>query len=236
MIALTNPALLSIMPFALLYAAYTNFKAGQTKWLRSLVCAGALFWVLVSPWLIRNYVVFHHVVFFRSNYWFEFHLGNYHFSNGIGFSGKHPNNNHGVLRQYTEIGEMRFIQFYKEDALGFVRKYPREFLDLTAQRVLWFWNGEPLNYYGYPEWWVPWKFWPLSALGLLGLIFILTRRPRGWILFAVPLLVYPVPYYLAYPFVKYRHAIEPELLLLSVYLVSVLWGEIAARRTPQIIR
>jgi hypothetical protein len=47
------------------------------------------------------------------------------------------------------------------------------------------------------------------------------------------LLIYPIPYYIAYPNPKYRHAIEPELLLLSVYLVSVLWGEITLRRRTQ---
>jgi hypothetical protein len=45
---------------------------------------------------------------------------------------------------------------------------------------------------------------------------------------AAALIVYAIPYDLAYPVVKYRHAIEPELLLLSVYLAFVLWGEIRA--------
>jgi hypothetical protein len=39
-------------------------------------------------------------------------------------------------------------------------------------------------------------------------------------------MVYPVPYYLSYCSSRYRHAIEPELLLLSVYFAYVLWGEI----------
>ena len=72
-----------------------------------------------------------------------------------------------------------------------------------------------------------WKFWPLSVVGWLGLLFALTRRPPGWQLFLALLLIYPIPYYLAYPNAKYRHALEPELLLLGVFLVIVLWGEIA---------
>lgn len=68
----------------------------------------------------------------------------------------------------------------------------------------------------------------MSLGGWLGLLFVLTRRPRGWILFASALIAYPNPYYLAYPVAKYRHAIEPELLLLSVYLAFVSWGEIRA--------
>lgn len=194
-----------------------------------------LFVVVVSPWLIRNYAVFGHPVFFRSNYWFEFHLGNFHYSNGMGFSGKHPNNNPRVLVKYVRLGEWQFIEDAKQEAFQFVREYPGEFADLTLHRTWWFWDGWPTRFQTY-EWWVPWKFWPLSAVGWLGLIFVLTRRPPGWILFAALLLIYPLPYYFAYPNAKYRHAVEPELLLLGVYFVSVLWGEIAARRTPAAIR
>ncbi len=231
-IALTNPALLSVMPFSFLYAAFVNHRSFR-PWFASAAFAGVLFAALVSPWLIRNERVFGRPVFFRSNYWFEFHLGNYHSSNGMGYTGRHPGVNPAELQKYAAWGEMRYIDYYKQDSLAFVRKYPSEFVDLTLHRTWWFWDGSLLIYWT-REWWKPWKFWPLSVLGWLGLLFVFTRRPRGWLLFAVALIVYPVPYYLAYPVVKYRHAIEPELLLLSVYLACVLGGEmhtLVRRRT-----
>jgi 4-amino-4-deoxy-L-arabinose transferase-like glycosyltransferase len=224
LIALTNPALLSLMPFTLLYAAFVNYRAYRS-WLASLVLSCVLFGALVSPWLIRNALVFHRPVFFRSNFWFEFHLGNYHFSNGMGYAGKHPTANPAEFKKYAALGEMGYIDYYKQDSLRFVHEYPSEFRDLTLHRAWWFWDGTPLHYQG-NEWWKPWKFWPLSLLGWLGLLFTLTRRPRGWLLYAAALIVYPLPYYFVYPVAKYRYAIEPALLLLSVYLVSVLWGEV----------
>jgi 4-amino-4-deoxy-L-arabinose transferase-like glycosyltransferase len=224
LIALTNPALLSVMPFSFLYAAFVNHRSFK-PWFASAALAGALFAALVSPWLIRNELVFGRPVFFRSNYWFEFHLGNYHFSNGMGFTGRHPGVNPAELQKYAAWGELRYIDYWKEDSLRFVRQYPSEFLDLTLHRTWWFWDGSRLIYWT-REWWKPWEFWPLSLLGWLGLLFVFTRRPRGWLLFAATLLIYPIPYYLAYPVAKYRHAIEPELLLLSVYLAFVLWSEI----------
>jgi 4-amino-4-deoxy-L-arabinose transferase-like glycosyltransferase len=225
-IALTNPALLSMMPFTFLYAVFKNHRAYR-PWLGSLALSSVLFAALVSPWLIRNELVFGRPVFFRSNFWFEFHLGNYHFSNGMGFSGKHPGANPAELQKYSDWGEMRYIGYYKQDSQRFVREYPREFLDLTLHRAWWFWDGTSLGYQS-REWWKPWEFWPLSLLGWLGLLFVLTRRPRGSFLFAAALIVYPLPYYFVYPVAKYRHAIEPVLLLLSVYFVFVLWGEIRA--------
>ena len=222
--ALTNPALLSVLPFTMGYAAYVNRRAGR-PWLRGLSVASLLFAAMITPWLIRNEMVFGRPVFLRSNYWFEFHLGNYHYSNGMGFSGKHPTKNPIELYRYMKLGEMGYIDWAKNDAFQFIREYPGEFLSLTAHRVLWFWDGTPLNYDsgGY---WKPWEYWPLSATGLLGLLFALTRRPRGWFLFAALLGVYPVTYYLSYCVSKYRHAVEPELVLLSVYFAFVLWGEI----------
>jgi len=222
--ALTNPALLSVLPFTMAYAAYVNRRAGR-KWLRRLSLASVLFAAIIAPWLIRNDMVFGHFVFLRSNYWFEFHLGNYHFSNGMGFSGKHPTKNAIQMAKYISLGEQGYIQWAKNDALQFVREYPGEFLDLTIHRVWWFWDGTPLNYES-GGWWRPWQFWPLSCVGWLGLLFTLTRRPRGWMLLAATLFIYPVPYYLSYCSSKYRHAIEPELLLLSVYFAYVVWGEI----------
>ena len=184
---------------------------------------------MISPWAIRNMLVFGHPVFLRSNFWFEFHLGNYHYSNGMGYLGFHPGANPWQLRKYAELGEQGYVQSAKTEALNFVRQYPREFIDLTLHRTLWFWDGTPLLYQG-QEWWRPWKFWPLSVTAWLGMIFILTRQPRVWVLYAACLMVYPLPYYFIYPIAKYRYAIEPEMLLLSVYLASVLWSEFVSAR------
>ena len=221
--ALTNPALISVLPFTMVYAAFANRRTGR-KWLAGLSMSAVLFAAMIAPWLIRNEIVFGHPVFLRSNYWFEFHLGNYHYSNGMGFSGKHPTKNPIQLYKYIKLGEQGYIQWAKNDALQFVREYPGEFWNLTIHRVWWFWDGTPLGYQS-GEWWKPWKYWPLSCAGWLGLIFVLTRRVRGRFLYAATLIVYPVPYYLSYCVSKYRHAIEPELLLLSVYLAYVVWGE-----------
>ena len=212
--------------WALIARNYRAFK----PWFSSAALAAVLFTALVSPWLIRNYIVFHRPVFFRSNYWFEFHLGNYHYSNGMGFSGKHPTANAAEFRKYAAMGEMGYIDYYKQDSQRFVREYPSEFWNLTLDRTLWFWDGTSLLYQS-REWWKPWEFWPLSLGGWLGLLFVLTRRPRGWLLFSAALIVYPIPYYVVYPVAKYRHAVEPLLVLLSIYFLFVAWGEIRGLTT-----
>lgn len=231
LIALTNPALLALLPISFLHVVSANRKASR-PWVGTLLYAAATFLVIISPCLVRNYVVYGRPVFLRDNYWFEFSLGNYHNSNGLGYSGKHPDNNPAIYDQVARLGELGFIAYHKKEAWEFVRQYPREFAELTLHRAWWFWDGTFLRYQA-NEWWSPWEFWPLSAIGWLGLLFVLTRRPPGWLLYAAALVVYPVPYYLAYPQAKYRHAIEPVLLLLGVYLAFVVWGEIARRGVAQ---
>jgi 4-amino-4-deoxy-L-arabinose transferase-like glycosyltransferase len=222
-VALLNPALLSLLPFSVAYAAFGNYEA-RRQWVRGLAIAAMLFLGIITPWLIRNAVVFGRPVFLRSNYWFEFHLGNYRYSNGMGFGGKHPAGNPSEMAKYIRLGEQDYIQAAKSSALRFVREYPGEFLILTLHRIVWFWDGTPIRYEP-GTWWVPWKFWPLSCGGLLGLVFTLTRRPRGWLLYAASLVIYPIPYDLAFTSARYRHAIEPQLILLTVYLAHVLWRE-----------
>lgn len=222
-IALTNPALLSVLPLTMAYAAIANRRA-KRHWRRDLVFSCLVFGAIIAPWLIRNAVVFHQPVFLRSNYWYEFRLGNFHYSNGLGFSGQHPTHNAVVMAKYEALGEIRFVEQAKRDAFRFVQDHPYEFIALTAYRTLGFWDGSYLPLQSH-EWWKPWEFWPLSAAGLLGLLFALTRRPPGWLLYAGAIIIYPIPYYLSYPLDRYRHAVEPELVLLSVYLAYVVWGE-----------
>lgn len=227
-IALTNPALLSVAPCALAFV-FVNIHRRKEPWFHNALLSALVAIAIVAPWAIRNDLVFGHPVFLRSNFWFEFHLGNYHYSNGLGYLGFHPAANPREFGKYAQLGEQGYIADAKQQALRFVREYPREFIELTLRRAWWFWDGTSLLYQ-MREWWKPWEFWPFSAIAWLGMIFCLTRRPPGWFLYLACLLIYPLPYYFVYPVAKYRHAIEPEMLLLSVYLATVVSSEIRLMR------
>jgi hypothetical protein len=47
----------------------------------------------------------------------------------------------------------------------------------------------------------------------------LRRNPYRWLL-APFLLIYPLPYYLVNPFPRYKHPVEPVMLLLIVFVIS----------------
>lgn len=226
--AVANPALVSLLPFSGLYAAFCNVRA-RRRWFKPAVFSALIFFALLSPWLMRNYAIFHKFIFVRDNFWLEFQLGNFHGSTGLGFGPLHPTGSARLLNRFHDLGELGYMEDRKQMAVAFLHHYPGEFRDLTLRRLLWFWDGTSVTYQS-NEWWQPWEVWWLSVLSLLGLLFVLTRRPPGWILYLAAVLVYPLPYYITYANAKYRHAIEPELALLGAYLLVVLYGEIEKAR------
>ncbi len=226
--ALANPALVSLLPFSGLYAAFRNQKLGK-RWFTAAVLSAVMFFGVLSPWLVRNYVIFHKFIFVRDNFWLEFQLGNFHGSTALGFFALHPTGSARLLKRFHDLGEIGYMEDRKRLAMDFLHKDPQEFRDLTIRRIIWFWDGTPVIYQA-NDWWQPWEVWWLSVLCAGGLIFVLTRRPPGWVLFLGCMLVYPLPYYVTYANPKYRHAIEPELALLGAYLLVVLYEEIAKAR------
>jgi len=59
----------------------------------------------------------------------------------------------------------------------------------------------------------------MTALAFAGLWLSFRNRKPGSFLMASLLFVYPLPYYLVNPFPRYKHPIEPEMILLTVYLL-----------------
>jgi 4-amino-4-deoxy-L-arabinose transferase-like glycosyltransferase len=214
---LTNPALVSIFPLSVLWVMWKRRQSGKQYFIPVLTMF-VLLVVCTSPWLVRNWVVMGKPAFFRDNFWFEFHLGNYHDSNGLGWGGKHPTLNKRELELYANLGELKYIEKYRQESLQFLRESPQEFVQLTIRRFLSFWRGDFFSYL-FPYWWEKPAYVALAALSVFGVLLAFDRRVHGAFLFFTVLLCYPVVYYITYPGTRYRYAIEPEMLLLSCYFV-----------------
>jgi hypothetical protein len=233
--ALINPAPLAFLPASGLYAAVQLWRK-QRPWLRPVLVSAFMFTVVIAPWLIRNRVVFGKWVFIRGNAPFEFTLGNYHGSNGFGWYGRHPTQNKREWTEYARVGEIAYVAEKKQAAMEFVKQYPNEFATLCATRIAGFWAGSDYIV----DMWPRWFFWPLSALMLLGLITAIGYRVNGGWLFALLMLFYPIVYYITFTQPRYRHAIEPEMLLLAAYFVHetvrVCSARFSKRTDPKLAR
>jgi hypothetical protein len=60
------------------------------------------------------------------------------------------------------------------------------------------------------------------VLAFGGLVVLLRRRRAEGLLFAALLLCFPVVYYVTFVIPRYRHPIEPEMVLLGVAVLSSL--------------
>src|SRR6202022_274198 len=120
-----------------------------------------------------------------------------------------------------ELGEIRFMEEKQHQFRGFVPEHPGPFLRFTRDRILYFWIGPPqADIVGGYDLMIARHLMFLlpAAFAFAGLWLTLRNRKPGRFLLACCLLIYPLPYYLVNPFPRYKHAIEPEIILLAVYL------------------
>ncbi|HZQ90356.1 MAG TPA: glycosyltransferase family 39 protein [Terriglobales bacterium] len=217
-IALTNPVLVTLLPIALPWI--WRRASPRSELLRNMVLSMLLAGAMFAPWLARNRIVFGQWVFLRSNFGFELHLGNYHGSFGMGWGGMHPSRNRAQWERYRQLGEMKFVEEHRRAAMEFIREYPGEFVSLCGTRFLAFWDGASLTYAYDTAPWTPLQFAFLSVLAAGGLLLALVRRRPGAGLL-VWIVLYPAPYYITYPQARYRHPVEPVMLLLAAFFASV---------------
>jgi 4-amino-4-deoxy-L-arabinose transferase-like glycosyltransferase len=219
-IALTNTAVVSMLPFCLLWLLYRLPRRPQQFF-------GATFCVLtaalvVSPWLVRNYQVFGKFLFIRDNLPLEMYEANNDQSAGLWTRNEHPGNNPEAMRKFQQLGELGFMAEKRQEVRQFIREHPGRFLRFTIERAVYFWIAPPQATIvaGYDLMISRHTNFLLAAvLAFAGLWLTIRNRKRGAFLIACFLLIYPLPYYLVMPFVRYKHPIEPEMIMLIVYLL-----------------
>jgi len=216
--ALTNPALLSVAAVSLIWiAARRNLRPFYA------VLAVALCAAMIAPWALRNYRVFHRVILLRDNFWLEFYVNNNLQSNGMWTRSEHPGNDAGAMQRFQQLGELGYIDVDHAKARYFLFQHRALFIGWTFKRVFYFWLGEPketlvggveldwAKHLGFGLW---------TAFAIAGLWLLERRHNYAAGLIAGLLLLYPIPYYITRASPRYRHPIEPLLVLMTVYVIA----------------
>jgi 4-amino-4-deoxy-L-arabinose transferase-like glycosyltransferase len=220
-ITLTNTAVLSLFPCFLLWLLYRARDRARVA-LRIALCLLTVA-VTISPWLVRNYEVFGKFVFIRDNLPLEMHEANNQSSEGLWTRNEHPGNDPVAMRRFHELGEKQYMEEKREQVQEFLREHPGQFLRFTLKRVWYFWAAPPQATIiaGYDLMIARHAEFLLGAgFAFAGLWLTLRRGLAGGFLLACCLVVYPLPYYIVNPFVRYKHPIEPVMALLIVYVFS----------------
>jgi 4-amino-4-deoxy-L-arabinose transferase-like glycosyltransferase len=225
---LTNPVLGAVLPFLFGWLAYREPDRKWRKRLAKPAIALALALLCCVPWSIRNYVQFHRFIPLRSNFPFELWIGN----NEV-FDTHSPDVNARVTRyeqsrRYGQLGETAFMQEKWRLATEFIGTHKRREAQLTEWRFLSFWLGSfrPLQDFEIAETWLQ-AVLVVSALTGIGSaigIVVLWRRRSPYVLpTAVFVVAVPVVYYITHASLRYRHPIDPIVLLLTTVAVTAAW-------------
>lgn len=218
-IALANPSLLSLLPFLLGWACYQRLHEHR-KWMGSAAVAIFIFVLCAAPWTIRNYAVFDRFVFIRSNFGAELRLGNFENADGLWKWQLHPSQNAAEFAAYESMGEIAYVHERGLEALEFIRSHRATFASLSLKRAFYYWFGTPRTS-GTPglsrSRHVLFLLSTVLAFG--GLWLVIRQRKPGAFWYASLILVYPLVYYVTFPHPRYRHPIEPEMMILGVWFV-----------------
>jgi 4-amino-4-deoxy-L-arabinose transferase-like glycosyltransferase len=218
---LTNLTFLSLIPFFLAWLWFRNGRQDP----RFGRLAGALVLALllgVTPWLARNYVTFGRFVFIRSNFGLELFLGNNEDASGVLAFWLHPGRNEDEMTSYRRMGELAYMAKKQEEAFQFIMTHPERFLWASFKRFVFFWTGNwELNYY----FWFPGRFAAakfglyilMSSLAFIGFFLTVKHSNRYAVPFMLVITFFPLIHYITYSSPRYRHPIEPMLVVLAVY-------------------
>ncbi len=218
--ALANPASLSFLPFCGLWIWWRRHRRGLPS-IAGVALSSFVFFLVLSPWLIRNYEVFGRFVFIRDDFGLQLRLGNNRFSDGMLFASLQPNLNQPELEYFKRMGELKYEAFCRQRAFDWIRAHPARFVIISLKRFFYYWNGVPRPTSSVsPFDFRSSLFLASSVLAIWGAGRAVRRnRPGAW-LFAGLILTYPVVYYFVFPHARYRHPIEPGLFILIVFLLS----------------
>jgi 4-amino-4-deoxy-L-arabinose transferase-like glycosyltransferase len=225
---LTSPAIATLCPVLLAWAAYQN-RSSASAWLVRPALAAGIAVLCCVPWTIRNYIQFHKFIPLRSNFAFELYIGNnenyddqHRFRPGV------ITQDREILR-YLHMGETAFMEEEKRKAIAFIVAHPRIELWLVSERFVDFWlgTGSPLAAFRQAD--SAWLFFVLVCNDLaplcmfLGIVVLLaTKNAYALPIVAIPVL-FPLLYYVTHTSLRYRHPIDPVVLLLAAIGMHGIW-------------
>ena len=218
--SLSNASILSFLPFSGLWAWHRRRRRGLSSF-GGVALASLLFFLVVSPWLLRNYRTFGRFVFIRDDFGYELRLGNGPDADGRLMAYLQPNLNLLELQTYSRLGEQAYEARCRRLAFNWIEENPGRFFLISLKRFFYYWDNtvKATNSTAVVDFRNS-LFLASSVLALWGLGRALRKKKPGAWLFFWLVAVYPVIYYFFFPGARYRHPIEPELLILVVFLLS----------------
>ncbi|MFZ0521312.1 MAG: hypothetical protein WAL95_09830 [Candidatus Acidiferrales bacterium] len=225
---MTNPSLGLMLPFLIGWLVYRSRPdgrpRGRLRW-GGPALAVAITILCCVPWTVRNYLVFHRFIPLRSNFAFELWLGNNENFDPQSQIVPPANPERAEIHNYIHMGETAFMQDKWKQAIRFIRSHPRLEVILFARRFVATWTGMENPVEGFRDSdslmaRVALVSNFLAGIGALcGIVVLFLRRsPYAFLLAAFPI-AFPIVYYLTHASLRYRHPIDPVVMLLTAVAI-----------------
>lgn len=225
---MANAAVLSLLPLFLGWVVYRKWSRDT---LRNAALACGMVVLCCVPWTVRNFRVMHGFVPLRSTLGLQLWVGNNADAHVVWLGEQHPIHDSAERRRYVEMGELAYMAEKRDGAVHYILSFPRHEFDLIAGRMVMFWSGGSLHpmddfLQNHSAWFRYVLLFNLAAgIGTLcGIVILFWQRS----IYAFPLaggpVIFPFAYYLTLALPRYRHPIDPTLMLLTAVTLVGLAG------------
>ncbi len=229
--ALVNPVVLGVVPVLAGWVCYRLHRDGRAWRLRALTAA-AVTCAVIAPWLIRNFRVFHALMFLKDDLPLELSAGNLGDSLYWWNPAIHPSGSAAQMVRFHRVGEQAYMAADWLSFRDFVERHPGAYIWRSVRRFVYVWTG----YWSFNARYlqeeqfdladIPFRT-ALSLLALFGLFRAFRERPEGATPYALMLFFFPIVFYLTHPEIAYREPIDPEIVILACCALTRL------RRRPE---
>ncbi len=196
---------------------------------KTLFWLAAIPFLVISPWIIRNAVVFHELILVRDNFGLEIGVSNnpcaafsYVLNEQSGcFGATHPNVSYDEALRVRQLGEASYNHVRLHEGVDWIRNNPARFLSLIAQRFVAFWfpnaSGNPFQQPRLSR--AQWITYLSTLFSIPGLVLMWRNQRAAALLMMLWLVMFPLVYYLTQFSDRYRRPIFWITLLCSSYLL-----------------
>ncbi|MDE1178605.1 MAG: hypothetical protein PW789_18680 [Edaphobacter sp.] len=221
-IFLANPSVILVLPVTAIWILMGSRSGSQlTQGLGRAALAGVLFLACVTPWVYRNWVVFHAFIPTRGNLGAEMYQSMLPSNEAFSWGTTIPAEvDAPEYKRYRQMGELAYVRERNVEANALIAANHGRFVRYAIKRVYFFWFGVPkpedhgilveatrrLNYCF------------ICTAALMGLALSLRQRVPASGLFTAIFLILPAPYYIVTVQARFRHPIEPIMTVLIVFL------------------
>lgn len=186
--------------------------------------------LIISPWLVRNYKTFGHVFFMRDNLGLELAVSNnpcaaFGFkANELNacFGENHPNKAPAEADRVRTLGEYEYNRVRMRAGLQWIKSNPGLFAVLTLRRFVAFWfpspSGNPFADTHVPKGVL--LIWLMGLLSLPGLWLIWKKNRAAAGILLIWLALFPLIYYVIQFDVRYRYPILWATILPGCFFLA----------------